>query len=42
LPEDRFQQAEVLQRLFFEQYSHEPYIAVVIFWTSYSQSLPAP
>jgi len=29
LPADSFQRAQVLQRLFFEQYSHEPYIASV-------------
>lgn len=29
LPADRFQRAQVLQWLFFEQYSHEPYIASV-------------
>src|SRR2546423_12243929 len=28
LPRDRLQRARVLQWLFFEQYSHEPYIAV--------------
>jgi glutathione S-transferase len=28
LPADRFERAQVLQWLFFEQYSHEPYIAV--------------
>jgi glutathione S-transferase len=32
LPEDRFERAQVLQWLFFEQYSHEPYIAVPRFW----------
>jgi glutathione S-transferase len=32
LPEDRFESAQVLQWLFFEQYSHEPYIAVARFW----------
>lgn len=32
LPEDPWQRAEVLQWQFFEQYSHEPYIAVVRFW----------
>ncbi|MBV9717223.1 MAG: glutathione S-transferase family protein [Solirubrobacterales bacterium] len=32
LPEDRFERAHVLQWLFFEQYSHEPYIAVARFW----------
>ena len=30
-PEDRWQRAQVLQWLFFEQYSHEPYIAVARF-----------
>jgi glutathione S-transferase len=29
---DRFDRAQVLQWLFFEQYSHEPYIAVARFW----------
>lgn len=29
LPRDRFERAQVLQWLFFEQYSHEPYIASV-------------
>ena len=29
LPADRFQRAQVFQWLFFEQYSHEPYIASV-------------
>jgi glutathione S-transferase len=32
LPEDRFERAQVLQWLFFEQYSHEPYIAVARWW----------
>jgi glutathione S-transferase len=32
VPEDPFERAQVLQWLFFEQYSHEPYIAVVRFW----------
>jgi glutathione S-transferase len=32
LPADRWERAQVLQWLFFEQYSHEPYIAVVRFW----------
>ena len=27
-PTDKFQQAQVLQWMFFEQYSHEPYVAV--------------
>jgi glutathione S-transferase len=32
LPEDRYERAQVLQWQFFEQYSHEPYIAVARFW----------
>jgi glutathione S-transferase len=32
LPEDRYERAQVLQWLFFEQYSHEPFIAVARFW----------
>src|SRR5262249_28570675 len=32
LPEERFARAEVLQWMFFEQYSHEPYIATVRSW----------
>src|SRR5947208_7704977 len=35
LPEERFARAAVLQWMFFEQYSHEPYIAVARFWTHY-------
>jgi glutathione S-transferase len=31
----------VLQWLFYEQYSHEPNIAVVRFWLSYSGAPPA-
>lgn len=32
LPEDMWERAQILQWLFFEQYSHEPSIAVVRFW----------
>ncbi len=32
LPDDEFERALVLQWMFFEQYSHEPYIAVPRFW----------
>ena len=32
LPEARLERARALQWMFFEQYSHEPYIAVVRFW----------
>lgn len=34
-PQDRWQRAKVLEWLFFEQYSHEPYIATVRFWVRY-------
>lgn len=39
LPQDDFLQAQVLQWQFFEQYSHEPYIAVARFIAKY-QGLP--
>lgn len=32
LPQDAFARAQALQWLFFEQYSHEPYVAVVRYW----------
>lgn len=32
LPQDAFARAQALQWMFFEQYSHEPYIAVVRYW----------
>jgi glutathione S-transferase len=35
LPDDRFERAQVLQWLFFEQYSHEPNIAVARFWAHF-------
>ena len=35
LPTDRFQRAKVLEWQFFEQYSHEPYIAVARFIAKY-------
>jgi glutathione S-transferase len=34
LPSDRWERAQVMQWLFFEQYSHEPNIATVRFWMS--------
>lgn len=37
LPDDRWSRAEVLQWLFFEQYSHEPYIATSRFWRKHSE-----
>ena len=36
VPDDAYERAQVLQWLFFEQYSHEPYIAVARFWLAYS------
>lgn len=36
VPEDRFERAQVLQWMFFEQYDHEPAIAVARFWLAYS------
>ncbi len=35
LPEDRYGRAQALQWMFFEQYSHEPYIAVARFWRKF-------
>jgi glutathione S-transferase len=40
VPEDDFERAKVLQWSFFEQYSHEPYIAVVRFWVSIAKAPP--
>jgi glutathione S-transferase len=36
VPEDPYERARVLQWMFFEQYDHEPAIAVVRFWLAYS------
>jgi glutathione S-transferase len=36
VPEERYERAQVLQWQFFEQYSHEPNIAVARFWLKYS------
>jgi glutathione S-transferase len=35
-PADRYERAQMLQWLFFEQYDHEPAIAIVRFWLAYS------
>jgi glutathione S-transferase len=35
VPEDRYDRAQVLQWQFFEQYDHEPFIAVARFWLHY-------
>ena len=37
LPAERWARAKVLEWLFFEQYSHEPYIATVRFWVHYQK-----
>jgi len=36
VPEDPYERAQVLQWMFFEQYDHEPAIAVTRFWLAYS------
>jgi glutathione S-transferase len=36
VPEDSYERAQVLQWMFFEQYDHEPAIAVVRFWVAFS------
>jgi glutathione S-transferase len=36
VPDDRYVRAQMLQWMFFEQYDHEPAIAVVRFWVAYS------
>ena len=41
LPDDEFERAKVMQWLFFEQYSHEPYIAVVRFWVAVAKAPPS-
>jgi len=36
IPSDGYQRAKMYEWLFFEQYSHEPYIATVRFWVRYA------
>ncbi len=36
VPDDPYERAQVLQWMFFEQYDHEPAIAVARFWLAYS------
>ena len=36
VPDDPYQRAQVLQWMFFEQYDHEPAIAIARFWLAYS------
>jgi glutathione S-transferase len=40
-PQSRLARAQTLQWMFFEQYSHEPYIAVARFWKHYLPKLTA-
>ena len=40
VPADRYERAQVLQWMFFEQYDHEPAIAVVRFLVAYSGQEP--
>lgn len=40
LPDDPYERAQVLQWMFFEQYKHEPGIAVVRFWVAIAESPP--
>lgn len=40
-PADRLERAFVLQWMFFEQYSHEPYIAVARHWLKHLEMTPA-
>ena len=35
-PADSWARAQMLQWMFFEQYSHEPYVAVARFWLTYA------
>ena len=41
LPDDRYERAQVLQWLFFEQYNHEPHIAVARFWALFDVTPPS-
>jgi glutathione S-transferase len=38
VPEESFERAQVLQWMFFEQYDHEPAIAVVRFWVTHGRA----
>lgn len=40
LPPDAWERAQVMQWLFFEQYSHEPNIATVRFWVRHTEMSP--
>src|SRR5688500_16536052 len=36
VPDDGWERAQALQWMFFEQYSHEPYVAVAPFWVTFA------
>ena len=36
IPDSRWDRAQMLQWMFFEQYSHEPYVAVARFWLKFA------
>jgi glutathione S-transferase len=40
LPDERFARAQVLQWMFFEQYSHEPNVATVRYWLHHLELTP--
>ena len=42
VPDDRYERARVLQWMFFEQYDHEPNIAVARFWLHLGDAAPDP
>src|SRR5882672_3504781 len=41
-PTDRYERAQVMQWQFFEQYDHEPHIAVARFWLHYRKEAVDP
>jgi glutathione S-transferase len=41
VPEDPFERAQVLQWMFFEQYDHEPNVAVARFWVAIAGGPPS-
>jgi glutathione S-transferase len=42
VPDDPYERAQVLQWMFFEQYKHEPAIAVARFWLAIAADEPPP
>ena len=39
IPDSRWDRAQMLQWMFFEQYSHEPYVAVARFWLTFADKV---